>query len=64
MATKKKTVKVSAETTPKPEPAPEPVEQEPVENQSGHRHVYERVNGLGTGETIDFCAICADVKKV
>ena len=36
----------------------------PVENLSGHRHVYQRVHGLGTGETIDVCAICADVKKV
>lgn len=36
----------------------------PVENQSGHRHVYEPVRGLGTGEAIEFCTVCADVKKV
>lgn len=66
MATTKKktttirTAPVTAEVAPvavSPDPAP-------VENRSGHRHVYQRVHGLGTGETIDVCAICADVKKV
>lgn len=57
MATKK-----SPAPKPKTEaPAPPP---EPVENKSGHLHVFERVNGMGTGETIEFCTICAATRKV
>ena len=65
MPTKKKTTTktvqakaVAAPTTPRPAPPPEP-----VENASGHRHIYERVNGIGQGETIYVCPVCADIKR-